>query len=477
VIRTAWSRLLGFLGSATLALWLLVFVGVWSMAATAVPQGATSAAAATAWAEKHPSLELMVRAVGLHHAFTSPLFILCSVLLALSTAVCCWNRTKFALRRSRRLKDAASMGEAALAEKHDLTIEIASNREADALEIASGTLAGIGIKTARRGNTLLAVSPSWSTWGSPVFHWSLLLLIVAALSGALLRSEGAMALYVGQTKPDAPASYMAVNTGPLHSWNLVHRSIRVDAFEPNLVLGGIDRGAVPTVSVLDRSGRALVTQQVYPNKKLHAGSLSINAPECGLAVAYSILSTSGVEVARQVQLAAFSQAATDGTVPLSELVSRSGPGGSQMKLSVTVPLDRANGNFGEWIPAQPKARVVVRSAGDSVLQDRVVTPGQPLALPGGGSIRLDGIGWYSRLALTDDPTIPLVYASMVLAALGLTLTLVARQQIVAATVVQESDGLKLVLQLRLWRNVPTDRGEIERELVRALGRDEKVSES
>lgn len=470
--------MLKFLGSPALALWLLVFVGAWSIAATVVPQSATSAKAVAAWAGKYGALEPVVRVVGLHKAFTSPIFIIATLLLALSTGVCSWNRTKFALVRGRRLREAAQIDEASLAARHDIEIPCAAGLSvAEATDRTADTLAGLGIKSERRGRMLVSVSPTWSAWGSPVFHWALLALIVAALLGVLTRSEGSIALYVGQTKPDAPASYISVSTGLLHNWRFVRRSIRLDAFEPDLKLGGIDRGAVPTVSVLDGAGKVLVTQRVYPNSKLHTGSLSINAPEVGLAINTTLLDGSGNPVAKQVQFAGFSQTTSGGTVPQSSIASRDSQGNPVMYMEWTVPLDKAGNQYGEWIPAQPKARVLILGADKSVILDQVVNQGQTAALPGGGSVRLDGLGWYSRLSLVDDPTIPLVYASMILAALGLTLSLVSRQQLMVATVLERPKGAMLVMNLRLWRNIPTSRGEIEAELGRVLGSDSEGSES
>ena len=104
-----------------------------------------------------------------------------------------------------------------------------------------------------------------------------------------------MGVAVGQTKPDAPASYGTVHTGPLHDWRSVHRSIRVDAFDLEFKTGGIDRGPTPTVSVLDGTGQVVKTQRVYPNRPLKTGSLTIYPSTYGLAAAVSIVNTSGVE--------------------------------------------------------------------------------------------------------------------------------------------------------------------------------------
>jgi hypothetical protein len=109
------------------------------------------------------------------------------------------------------------------------------------------------------------------------------------------------------------------------------------------------------------------------------------------------------------------------------------------------------------------------SSDGSVLLDQVVRQGEQTSLPGGGAVRLINIGWYSGLDLTDDPTIPFIYGSMILAMLGLTLTVFGRQQLLLATVIEGPQGTKLAMRLRLWRNESSSRETIERELTLALG--------
>ena len=103
------------------------------------------------------------------------------------------------------------------------------------------------------------------------------------------------------------------------------RSIRLDAFEPDYKSGGIDRGAVPTVSILDGAGTVLVKQRVYPNNMLHAGSLAINAPGVGLSVWLALLDPAGAETGRVVQYVDFSETAPEGTVADRALLPRRHP--------------------------------------------------------------------------------------------------------------------------------------------------------
>lgn len=179
MIRNAWRRVARFLGSARFATWLLIVVGVWSMLGSLVPQGDPLESAVKAWAASNPLVESAVSAIGLHQAFSSPFFLACVLLLGLCTALCAWQRTKAAIGKGRTLRQAAAADGQSLTEVHDLGIECdpALSGE-EVLSLASGTLARLRIKTKRRDEVLAAVSSPWSVWGSPIFHWALLALIL-----------------------------------------------------------------------------------------------------------------------------------------------------------------------------------------------------------------------------------------------------------------------------------------------------------
>lgn len=477
MICKTWRTTVRLLGSASLATWLLAIVGIWSALATIIPQGVPSEANVAAWASAHPLVEPVVRAIGLHQAFTSLVFTACVLALAVSTAFCAWQRTKVARGKGRTLRQAATVDQTSLAESRDLEIECGTWLSgSEALAVASDTLGRLGIRTKRRGDLLTAVSPPWSVWGSPVFHWALLALILTLIGGNLLRSDGLMGIAVGQTKADAPDSYGKIGTGPLHDWSRVRRSIRVDAFEPHFFSGGIDRGPTPTVSVLDEAGKVIKTQRVYPNMTLKIGSLSIYPSAYGLAATISMVDTSGVETGRGTLFVDFSDEATAGTVPIDHLSLSDGAGNPLYRVTVTVPLDRTSGVFVKEMPRNPTARVVVTALDGEPVLAGTISPGEQTALPAvAGSLRLDGVGYYARLSVVDDWSIPLLYAGLVAAAVGLTIAALARQQIVLATVIEGSDGARLVAKVRLWRNTSSSRGEIEAELTSALSGVEKGS--
>lgn len=470
VIRKFWRATKRSLTSSGLVAGLLGFIVVWSIIATAVPQGVSRSTVISEWASAHPVLEAVVRALGMHQAFGSILFLAVVGVLGLSTALCSWQRTKVAMARSRLMRTAKDLGAEDLGAAHDIAIEPGTALAGpEILTIAADVLARLGIKVRERDGVLRAVSQGWSVWSSAVFHWSLLALMCVVLVGFLGRSDGMMAVAVGQTKADAPSSYGVLSAGPLHDWSKIHRALRVDALDESYQAGGMDRGAVPTVSVLDASGNVIKTQPVYPNMMLHVGSVSVNAPAFGLTVELSLEDTSGANLGTVVEPIDFVQGTPEGTTAVKELMIRRSDTRTNLRVQVTVPLDRRGSTFIESMPQNPSAHVVVRDSDGAVLADQTLQPDDAMDVPGGQRLKLLSVGWYSRLAIVDDWTTPLLYAVMVIGLLALAAVAVMRQQIVLASVVNGPEGARLVLRCRLWRNVPTTRSEMESALSDALG--------
>ena len=465
------------LRSARLATWLLAFVGAWSVAGTLVPQSSAGSDVVAKWAAAHAGLEPVVRTLGFHDAFTSPVFTACIVILALCTALCAWERTRLAVGKARILRRSAALDANALVGDHDVEIPCDPALSGDeVLARTAAKLGELGVRTKRADGVLAAVSSPWSVWGSPVFHWALFALMVALIVGNLMRASGLMGISVGETKPDAPASYGLVHAGPLYDWSRVHRSIRVDAFDPAYRSEGIDRGPTPTVSLLDAAGNVVKTQRVYPNMTLKSGTLTIYPSDFGFTTGLTLLNSKGSETGHSAQLVDFSDT-KDGTSASGSLNVRDNAGNVLLSFSVTVPLDRVGGALVRRIPTQPAVRVVATGPDGAKVLDAIVPEGATVALPTGDSLRLDGIGYYARLSLVDDGSIPLLYAALIVAVLGLTLAVAARQQIVMAVVIEEPAGTKLALKMRLWRNASSSRSEIESELALALGEDPDTRES
>jgi cytochrome c biogenesis protein ResB len=302
-----------------------------------------------------------------------------------------------------------------------------------------------------------------------VFHWALLALIVTIPLGTMFRSSGQMGLAVGQAKADEPASYGVLSAGPLSGLFKFPRTIRVDAFDVNYAFGGVVRGPTPTVSILDAQGAVVATQRVYPNNTLSVGTLTIYPADYGFAAGVVLIDANGVESGRSLQLVDFSTTATGGTAPVGYLTIGDASGRPTLKVRVSVPLDRVAGGYAGRLPTDIRALVVVSDVAGTVLLEQPLRPGELLKLPAGGTLKLDSLGYYARLQLVDDPSIPILYVGMLVAMAGLGVATLSRQHIVAATVLQRAEGLTLAVKMRLWRNTTTTRSQIGSELARALG--------
>lgn len=472
-MRRLLSGLLRFLESARLVMSLLLFVVVWSVLATIVPQSGSAGAATAGWLKSQPLLWRVIGVLGLDRAFGAPLFVLAVSVLAISTGLCAWRRTRVAMGRMRLLDAARIRDASSIVERHDIEVpcDVRACDADSALGATSRALAGLGVKTRRRGDVLSSVSSPMSVWGSPVFHWGLLAIIVVILVGSLQRSEGLMGVPVGRSVPDAPDSYGVLNAGPLHAWGGERRIIRVDSFDKDYRAGGIDRGPTPSVSVLDAQGRVLRSQHIYPNSPLQIGSLTIHPAEWGFAVAMSLLDAKGTAVSTATKLVDVSQEAADGTVPLGALTLAGVGGQGQQTIVTTVPLLRQGGE--SIVPPDLTAHLVVTAADGAKVADKVLAPGESLALPSGLTLRVDDVSFYARLSVVDDGTIPFLYAAMALAVLGLALTVVSRQEAVLVTG-REIDGtVRIFVSAHLWRNTPTSRDEIRDVLSAALHADKE----
>ncbi|MEN6430941.1 MAG: cytochrome c biogenesis protein ResB [Coriobacteriales bacterium] len=465
MIRRAVGRVIGFLRSTGFAIALLAFTGVWSMVATFVPQGDAYEPGVMAWAAAHPVAEKITGFLGLHQAFTAPVFRVAVVALALSTGLCAWRRTSVARARARSLRRAATASAEDLIAEHDLEIPCSpalSRSEAETR--GAEALLRLGLRTKFDHGVLASVSPWWAVLGSPVFHWGLVALIVVVLAGGLVRSEGLMGIAVGETKRDAPESYRVLEAGPLHSWKRIDRSIRVDGFETDYQTGSIDRGPVPTVSVLDGKGQVITTQRVYPNNPLQVGSLTIHPAEFGFAAILTLLDKNGADLGSQTELIDISQETSSGTVPVEPLTLNDA--GRQLVVAVTVPMERSG--EGLAAPQERVAHVEVFTTDDVLVTDAMMAVGDELMLPSGSKLRLRDLTFYSRLNVVDDPSVPLLYAALAVALAGLAVVVFVRQQIVLGAYVEDGDRGTFLMRLRLWKNVPTNRAEIESELTKAL---------
>jgi hypothetical protein len=409
------------LRSPRLAIWLIVGLIAYAVVGTLVPQVSLSGGQAVGvWQMAHPWLAPLTRMLGLHVAFSSPIFFVLVAVLGASTAACAWARTERSLRVFRGEGTVAEADLRRLREHPVLTVPATGWDAAAALEAASLSLHRLRLRV-RTGPRL---SQAWSgrpgLLGSPVFHWALAALLVVIALGRLSRAEGFMGLALGHAKTDVAASYQKVSQGPLYPGHSGLTLLATD-IGPYKDAEGVDRGVSPIVE-LSRGKSLLVRQRVYPNNPLRYGSLLIHASDYGLAAEISVETSRGVRILGSEQLVDFADSAVSGTT--AARFDLNGPDGRVLEaVALTVPLDRGASGPLHYRPKEP--RVVLSIKDGSVETTAVVAKGRAVALPSGLMIRLDDLVYYARVSIAEDWSIYPIYVLFVIAAAAMSLSVVA----------------------------------------------------
>jgi cytochrome c biogenesis protein ResB len=429
----------------------MVYLAVLAFVGTLVPQGPPTAPKVVAWTASNPAAAAFVRGAGLHSAYATWYFLAGALLLSASTAVCAWQRTSVAMKRfglCRRLR--LSKGTVGYI-KSDYAVRVgADSFGPQGLAQVGSSLGKSGLKLTERDGSLVSASWPYFALGSALFHWCLLLLFCALFAGALLRSDGLMGVPVGETRPDAPESYGILRVGPLHQWPGTRRTIGVEDLKLAYSVDGMDRGPAPLVVVRDDKGKVLARQFVYPNAPLKMGALIVHPNDYGLSVAFALVGADGVERDRSTQLVDFPVNNTGPAGPADIVLTGDSPE-AQIEVTVTVPLERRGASTLRAIPSTPSAMFEYASHNGKAGSETLM-PGQELTLPDGSKIRLLKVGYYARLSVVDDPTVPAVYISLVAGLVGLTIALLGTQRAVVLTLVRDDDGARIDVTARLWRN-------------------------
>lgn len=97
--------------------------------------------------------------------------------------------------------------------------------------------------------------------------------------------------------------------------------------------------------------------------------------------------------------------------------------------------------------------------------------GEGIELPGGYRLVLQNLTYYARLKIVDDGSVPLLYAWLVVAGIGLSIASLGRQQVIVVAVASDESGDRILGRVRVWRNSTTSCGELKNELGKALRRE------
>lgn len=463
--RSAAARAVAFLRSRRLAVGLLLYVTAFSAIGTIVPQAAREPEKVAGWAARYPGIEPLVRALGLHDAFTAPIFLVPLAVLFLSTVACAWERTRAAARALRPSPGLTEADVARLTDRPHARIAAPTGLDGPAaLAAARVGLERIGLRCRLGTRTGEAVGGRWGLLGSPLFHWSLAALFLVIGLGQLTRAEGMIGVPIGYSVPDVAASYGRWTPGPLYGERSSGLAFSASDFTLETPIDGIDRGPSAVIT-LRRGDTVVASQRVYPNNPLRHGTLMVHQNNYGLAVALEATGPDGRVAASARSLVDFDPARPSGTTPADlEMTTASG---ARYEVEVTVPADRRGGEVVAALPGRAVAALRISTAGTATVE-ATLTPGASVRLADGSRIHLVSVGYYTRLSVVDDWTVYPIYALFTIAAAGLCLAVFAPHRVVRLLAIEGAEGTMVHLVARHSRRDPLFAENVESAVRGAL---------
>ena len=365
--------------------------------------------------------------------FSSPLFAIAMLYLALTTSLCAWERTGHALRVFRKAAHVTKGDVDRLRRNPTFAFPVGMPAEHSAvLAKATSALGSLRLRVTRGELIVEGRRRRWGLFGSPLFHWSLAILIVAVIAGRASRSEGFIAVPVGGATFDVAESYVDIEEGPLF-FGHTGDEIAVPEMDRDFVDdGGIHRGAAPVVVIL-RGQEELASQRVYPNKPLRYGGTMIHASEWGLSPYISLETSAGGVIIETRPTLYLEEGATRSTSSIFDI--KGGDGEVLLTAEVSAPLD----------VDEPALDVALTDpASDESLAGARIAVGEALDLPNGERLRFVGTGDFVLLSVVHDWSVPLIYLLLTVGLVGLSVAVLNPYRRVLVMVTDGEDGVPAV---------------------------------
>jgi cytochrome c biogenesis protein ResB len=460
------------LTSRRLAVALIMSIALYSALGTSVPQHDIGMPDRyPQWAAQHRELAALAEVLGLRNAFSAPLFVALAGVLAAATLACALERSRRAVLALRHTgKDRIDAAGSRLDSNPQHVAHVAGSVD-DVRDAVGGALRRAGFRVRSSGQRRVGISGRWGLVGSPVFHWSLGLIIVTAGAARLLFAVGFLEVPVGGSVVEQHGSYAQLEEGLLFGER--HSGLVVGAQDlvPNYVDHGVAVGASPVVS-LARGDTQVARGRVFPNSPLRYGPYMYHLKEYGMAARLTLVGPNGMPIDSTwvfFRLSADESMAV--SLPMTYRITDPA-GASTGAFTAWVPLERVAGRYTHAVPERPALLVSVMRPSAGSDSTATLEAGRLLPVTPNLSIRLDRMTHSVVLAVTYDPTLPIVYGLLIVSALALAVAVLVPTHVVWLDVRPASDG-KSEVRVNIWsaRTEPLMNERLRSKLLGELGGD------
>ena len=442
VLRWGWRQLT----SMRTALVLLFLLALAATPGSFIPQENIDPAKVQSWQKMHPTLTPVFDYLGLFAVFKSAWFSSVYLLLMVSVVGCIVPRLA---RYARAVNARPTRTPRNLSRLPAYRTVVTDVDAATTLANAQRTLQRRRFRTDRYPDAVAAERGYLREAGNLLFHLSLIVVLLGFAYGSLFGYKGAVIVVVGDTFSNTPSQYDNLSTGGLFDTGQMEPfSLRIDTFKAKFVGSGPETGLPVAfssgVSYVHAPNRADSKYRLAVNHPLTIGGTSVFLVGHGYAPRVTVRDRSG-SIAYSgpvVFLPEDSSFQSFGVVKVPD--ARPHQLGFEGEFLPTYAYARGR-RFSAFPDALNPAVSLLGYRGDlgldsgapqsvysldkshmSVLRrpngstDRIdLAVGRTRSLPGGGSIRLDGVDSWVRLQIAKTPGKLIVLAGVVAGLLGL----------------------------------------------------------
>ncbi|HEU4675599.1 MAG TPA: cytochrome c biogenesis protein ResB [Motilibacteraceae bacterium] len=475
--RWAW-RLLTSMRTALVLLFLLALAAV---PGSLLPQRPVSPSKVAAYFSDHPGRAPLLDKLGFFNVYSSPWFSAIYLLLFVSLVGCVLPRARLHAKALRARPPAAPRVLERLPEHRSFAVEADQATVVDAArEVLRGRRYRVDVHEAGRtgGPSVAAERGHLRETGNLVFHLSLVLVLVGVAAGHLWGFRANIVVPEGSGWSNVPAAYDDVRSGPEKDLSkLAPFSVDLSKLTVKYQEGGQQSGA-------PREFSAAVTYRPEPGAPERTGTVASNHPLVvdgtkvfltgnGYAPRFTVRDGTGKVVLSQ----AVPFLPRDGNMTSAGVVKVPDAQPTQLGLQglflPTAFVDPAVGPISIFPDTKqprvfftvyqgdlgldsgrPQSVYALDTAKMTQLKDpanpkqplkAALAPGQTLTLPDGlGSITFDGISRFANFQVASDPGTTPSFVGVVLALLGLVLSLFVRRRRVWVRASAGEDGRTVV---------------------------------
>lgn len=253
-----------FFKSRKLAVLLIFLVIVLSVIGTTIPQKSQlKPDVFDSWKNMHQEQADIFEKIGFTNMFSSFIFLSIAFLLFINTAFCTQNMLTGVFRK---LGNYPQIQNKQYVTRLENSTVLKTEKEQDRIiSDINSVLKDSGYKISQHQNCIFAQKNKLGVLGTPLFHVSILIIILAVVYGSTSRMEGDMRLIEGQTLSEKHENYMFVNEGPFFNEGHQEFNITLQKFYANYNdATNTPRGASGKLSI-EKNGQIVKTDMVYSN--------------------------------------------------------------------------------------------------------------------------------------------------------------------------------------------------------------------